>query len=179
MNETRCIFCGNLVPEGMMVCPTCERKAMNGKLNRSEIRRKQKQNAKQDARFYVTRAELEKMVSDALMTERKRMIEEYNAEFVARDADTKNKMIMLIHKIWLHGLGEYGITDRDLLFKMDQYVKQTFRKFSDYIEMNEDDRARELLSEIGVEASIIGLAEKHWRADPNEDIVLEIDDTEE
>lgn len=148
-------------------------------MNRAEYRRQQRQTAKQDARFYVTRAELEKMVSDALMTERKRMIEEYNAEFVARDADTKNKLIMLIHRIWLHGLGEYGITDRDLLFNMDQYVKHTFKRFSEYIDMNEDDRARELLSEIGVEASIIGLAEKHWRADPTEDIVLEIDDTEE
>lgn len=176
MSDNRCIFCGEIIPEGMIVCPTCERKAMNGKLTRSEIRRKQKQTSKQDARFYVTRAELEKMVSDALMTERKRMIEEYNAEFVARDADTKNKLIMLIHRIWLHGLGEYGITDRDLLFKMDQYVKHTFQRFSEYIEMNEDDRARELLSEIGVEASIIGLAEKHWRASPDDDITIEIED---
>lgn len=29
--EDRCICCGAIVPEGMMVCPMCERKAKENK----------------------------------------------------------------------------------------------------------------------------------------------------
>lgn len=145
-------------------------------MNRAEYRRQQRQQDKSAARYTLTQGEIEQMVKEALQRERKRMIEEYNAEFIARDAETKNKMINLIHRLWLHGLGEFGITDRDLTFNLDQYVKNKFRELSDCIEMNDHDRAREMLSQIGVPAEIIGLAEKHWRADPNDDIVFDIED---
>ena len=31
MNENRCIACGELIPEGRMICPTCESKALDEK----------------------------------------------------------------------------------------------------------------------------------------------------
>ena len=148
-------------------------------MNRADYRRLQRQEEKQTARFYVTQAEVERMVKEALQRSQKQMIEEYNAEFVARDAEVKNDLILLLHRIWLAGLGEYGITDRELTNNLDQYVKRKFKEFSEYIDMGESDRARELLADIGVEASIIGLAEKHFRADPNEEITIELDEGDE
>ena len=176
MNDNRCIFCGEIIPEGRQVCPECERKALNGKLNRAEIRRIQKQQSKQSARFYVTQAEVERMVKEALFRSQKHMIEEYNEEFIARDSEIKNQLINFLHRLWLSALGEYGITDRELTHNLDQYVKQKFRLFSEYIDMGESDHAREMLADIGVPASIVGLAEKHWRASPDDDITIEIED---
>lgn len=176
MNENRCIFCGEIIPEGRQVCPECERKALNGKLNRAEIRRIQKQQSKQSARFYVTQAEVEKMVKEALFRSQKQMIEEYNAEFIARDSEIKNQLINFLHRLWLSALGEYGITDRELTHNLDQYVKQKFRLFSEYIDMGESDHAREMLADIGVPASIVGLAEKHWRSSPDEEITIDIEE---
>lgn len=145
-------------------------------MNRAEYRRQAKQQSKQSARYYVTQAQVEAMVKEAVFRSQKQMIEEYNAEFVARDAEVKNQLVNLLHRLWLAALGEYGITDRELTYNLDQFVKRQFRKFSEHIEMGNSDAAREMLSEIGVEASIIGLAEKHWRADPNEEIELEVED---
>lgn len=145
-------------------------------LSRADFRRQQKQTAKQSARFYVTQAQLEQMVKEALQRSQKKMIEEYNAEFIARDADIKNELINFLHRLWLSGLGEYGITDRDLTHNLDQYVKRRFKEFSDYLTMGESDRAREMLAEIGVPASIVGLAEKHFRASPDEEIELEVEE---
>lgn len=145
-------------------------------ISRADFRRQQKQTAKQSARFYVTQAEVEQMVREALFRSQKRMIEEYNAEFVARDAEIKNQLINFLHRLWLTALGEYGITDRDLTHNLDQYVKNKFRTFSEYIDMGESDRAREMLADIGVPASIIGLAEKHWRASPDEEITIDIEE---
>lgn len=145
-------------------------------LSRADFRRQQKQTVKQSARFYVTQAEVEQMVKEALTRSQKKMIEEYNAEFVARDAEIKNQLINFLHRLWLNGLGEFGITDRELTYNLDQYVKRKFKTFSDYIDMGESDHAREMLADIGVPASIIGLAEKHWRADPDEDITIDIEE---
>lgn len=145
-------------------------------LSRADFRRQQKQTAKQSKRFYVTQAEVEQMVKEALTRSQKKMIEEYNAEFIARDADIKNELINFLHRLWLSGLGEYGITDRDLTHNLDQYVKRRFKEFSDYLEMGESDHAREMLADIGVPASIVGLAEKHWRAEPDEEITIDIEE---
>lgn len=145
-------------------------------MNRAEYRRKQRQEEKGEARMWVTRKEIEKMVADELMRSRKQMIEEYNAEFIARDSEIKNQLINFLHRLWLSALGEYGITDRELTHNLDQYVKQKFRLFSEYIDMGESDHAREMLADIGVPASIVGLAEKHWRASPDDDITIEIED---
>ncbi len=145
-------------------------------LSRADFRRKQKQTTKQSARFYVTQAEVEQMVKEALTRSQKKMIEEYNAEFVARDAEIKNQLINFLHRLWLTALGEYGITDRELTYNLDQYVKRRFKEFSDYLTMGESDRAREMLAEIGVPASIVGLAEKHFRASPDEEIELEVEE---
>lgn len=175
MNNT-CVCCGAIIPEGRQVCPICADKAMSGKLSRAEIRRLQKQQEKQSARFYVTQAEVERMVKEALSRTQKHMIEEYNAEFIARDADIKNELINFLHRLWLSALGEYGITDRELTHNLDQYVKQKFRLFSEYIDMGESDHAREMLADIGVPASIVGLAEKHWRASPDEEITIDIEE---
>lgn len=30
MNNNRCVSCGAIIPEGRLVCPTCERKAKQG-----------------------------------------------------------------------------------------------------------------------------------------------------
>ena len=35
MSENRCLMCGEVVPEGRMVCPRCEAKALNDKQPRS------------------------------------------------------------------------------------------------------------------------------------------------
>lgn len=148
-------------------------------LSRADFRRKQKQTVKQSARFYVTQAEVEQMVKEALQRSQKKMIEEYNAEFIARDAEIKNQLINFLHRLWLTALGEYGITDRELTHNLDQYVKQKFRLFSEYIDMGESDHAREMLADIGVPASIVGLAEKHWRAEPDEEITIDIGEEEE
>lgn len=145
-------------------------------LSRADFRRQQKQTAKQSKRFYVTQAEVEQMVKEALTRSQKKMIEEYNAEFVARDAEIKNQLINFLHRLWLSALGEYGITDRELTHNLDQYVKQKFRLFSEYIDMGESDHAREMLADIGVPASIVGLAEKHWRASPDEEITIDIEE---
>jgi len=145
-------------------------------LSRADFRRQQKQTAKQSKRFYVTQAEVEQMVKEALTRSQKKMIEEYNAEFVARDAEIKNELINFLHRLWLSALGEYGITDRELTHNLDQYVKQKFRLFSEYIDMGESDHAREMLADIGVPASIVGLAEKHWRASPDEEITIDIEE---
>lgn len=145
-------------------------------LSRADFRRQAKQQQKQTNRFYVTQAEVEQMVKEALFRSQKRMIEEYNAEFVARDAEIKNELINFLHRLWLTALGEYGITDRELTHNLDQYVKRRFKEFSDYITMGESDRAREMLAEIGVPASIVGLAEKHFRASPDEEIELEVEE---
>lgn len=145
-------------------------------LSRADFRRQQKQTAKQSKRFYVTQAEVEQMVKEALQRSQKKMIEEYNAEFVARDAEIKNQLINFLHRLWLTALGEYGITDRELTHNLDQYVKRRFKEFSDYLEMGESDHAREMLADIGVPASIVGLAEKHWRASPDEEITIDIEE---
>lgn len=145
-------------------------------LSRADFRRQAKQTAKQSARFYVTQAEVEQMVKEALTRSQKKMIEEYNAEFIARDAEIKNELINFLHRLWLTALGEYGITDRELTHNLDQYVKRRFKEFSDYLTMGESDRAREMLAEIGVPASIVGLAEKHFRASPDEEIELEVEE---
>ncbi len=145
-------------------------------ISRADFRRLQKQTAKQSARFYVTQAEVEQMVKESLQRSQKQMIEEYNAEFIARDSEIKNQLINFLHRLWLSGLGEYGITDRELTHNLDQYVKQKFRLFSEYIDMGESDRAREMLADIGVPASIVGLAEKHWRASPDEEITINIEE---
>lgn len=146
------------------------------RLSRADFRRETKQAQKQTKRFYVTQAEVEQMVKEALTRSQKKMIEEYNAEFVARDAEIKNELINFLHRLWLSGLGEYGITDRELTHNLDQYVKQKFRLFSEYIDMGESDHAREMLADIGVPASIVGLAEKHWRASPDEEITIDIEE---
>lgn len=145
-------------------------------MNRAEYRRQAKQQQKQFNRFYVTQGQLEEMVKEAVLRSQKQMIEEYNNEFIARDSEIKDQMINLIHKLWLAALGEYGITDRELLANLSQYVVHGFERFSDYIDMGEDDHAREMLAEIGVPASIVGLAEKHWRADPNEEIIIDLEE---
>lgn len=147
-------------------------------MNRAEYRRQQKAEAKQAVRYTLTQREIESMVKEAALRMQKQMIEEYNAEFIARDAETKNQMINLIHKLWLAALGEYGITDRELVANLSGYVVHGFERFSEYISMGESDRAREMLAEIGVPASIIGLAEKHWRADPNEEIIIDLEGDE-
>lgn len=116
------------------------------------------------------------MVKEALSRSQKHMIEEYNAEFIARDSEIKNQLINFLHRLWLSALGEYGITDRELTHNLDQYVKQKFRLFSEYIDMGESDHAREMLADIGVPASIVGLAEKHWRASPDEEITIDIEE---
>ena len=147
-------------------------------MNRADYRRQAKHDSKAQKRYYVTQEQVEQMVKEALFVAQKKMIEEYNAEFVARDAEVKNQLINLLHRLWLAGLGEYGITDRELTFNLDQFVRQKFKKISDYITMGESDAAREMLADIGVPASIIGLAEKHWRADPTKDIEIELEEEE-
>lgn len=148
-------------------------------MNRAEYRRQKRQEEKGQVRRWITEAEIEKTVKERALRLQKRMIEEYNAEFIARDADIKNELINFLHRLWLSGLGEYGITDRELTHNLDQYVKRRFKEFSDYIAMNESDRAREMLADIGVPASIVGLAEKHWRAEPEEEITIDIGEGEE
>lgn len=145
-------------------------------MNRAEYRRQKRQEEKGQVRRWITEAEIERTVKERALRLQKRMIEEYNAEFIARDADIKNELINFLHRLWLSGLGEYGITDRELTHNLDQYVKHKFRTFSDYIDMGESDRAREMLADIGVPASIIGLAEKHWRASPDEEITIDIEE---
>lgn len=148
-------------------------------MNRAEYRRQKRQEEKGQVRRWITEAEIERTVKERALRLQKRMIEEYNAEFIARDADIKNELINFLHRLWLSGLGEYGITDRELTHNLDQYVKRRFKEFSDYIAMNESDRAREMLADIGVPASIVGLAEKHWRAEPDEEITIDIGEEEE
>lgn len=148
-------------------------------MNRAEYRRQKRQEEKGQVRRWITEAEIEQTVKERALRLQKRMIEEYNAEFIARDADIKNELINFLHRLWLSGLGEYGITDRELTHNLDQYVKRRFKEFSDYIAMNESDRAREMLADIGVPASIVGLAEKHWRAEPEEEITIDIGEEEE
>lgn len=145
-------------------------------MNRAEYRRQKRQEEKGQVRRWITEAEIEKIVKERALRLQKQMIEEYNAEFIARDADIKNELINFLHRLWLSGLGEYGITDRELTHNLDQYVKRRFKEFSDYIEMNEPDHAREMLADIGVPASIVGLAEKHWRASPDEEITIDIEE---
>jgi len=145
-------------------------------MNRAEYRRQKRQEEKGQVRRWITEAEIEQTVKERALRLQKRMIEEYNAEFIARDADIKNELINFLHRLWLSGLGEYGITDRELTHNLDQYVKRRFKEFSDYIAMNESDRAREMLADIGVPASIVGLAEKHWRAEPDEEITIDIEE---
>ena len=145
-------------------------------MNRAEYRRLQRQEEKGQVRRWITEAEIEQTVKERALRLQKRMIEEYNAEFIARDADIKNELINFLHRLWLSGLGEYGITDRDLTHNLDQYVKRRFKEFSDYLEMGESDHAREMLADIGVPASIVGLAEKHWRASPDEEITIDIEE---
>lgn len=147
-------------------------------MNRAEYRRQKRQAEKGQVRRWITEAEIENTVKDRLFRAQKRMIEEYNAEFIARDAEVKNQLINLLHRLWLAGLGEYGITDRELTYNLDQFVKRKFKQISEYISMGESDAAREMLAEIGVEASIIGLAEKHWRAEPDEEIVIDLEEEE-
>lgn len=148
-------------------------------MNRAEYRRQKRQEEKGQVRRWITEAEIERTVKERALRLQKRMIEEYNAEFIVRDADIKNELINFLHRLWLSGLGEYGITDRELTHNLDQYVKRRFKEFSDYIAMNESDRAREMLADIGVPASIVGLAEKHWRAEPDEEITIDIGEGEE
>lgn len=145
-------------------------------MNRAEYRRLQRQEEKGQVRRWITEAEIEQIVKDRLFRAQKQMIEEYNAEFIARDSEIKNQLINFLHRLWLTGLGEYGIIDRELTHNLDQYVKQKFRLFSDYIDMGESDHAREMLADIGVPASIVGLAEKHWRASPDEEITIDIEE---
>lgn len=145
-------------------------------MNRAEYRRQKRQEEKGQVRRWITEAEIEQTVKERALRLQKRMIEEYNAEFIARDADIKNELINFLHRLWLSGLGEYGITDRELTYNLDQYVKRRFKEFSDYLTMGESDRAREMLAEIGVPASIVGLAEKHFRASPDEEIELEVEE---
>lgn len=148
-------------------------------MNRAEYRRQKRQEEKGQVRRWITEAEIEQTVKERALRLQKRMIEEYNAEFIARDADIKNELINFLHRLWLSGLGEYGITDRELTHNLDQYVKRRFKEFSDYLEMGESDHAREMLADIGVPASIVGLAEKHWRAEPEEEITIDIGEGEE
>lgn len=148
-------------------------------MNRAEYRRQKRQEEKGQVRRWITEAEIEKIVKGRLFRAQKQMIEEYNEEFIARDAEIKNQLINFLHQLWLTGLGEYGITDRELTHNLDQYVKRRFKEFSDYIAMNESDRAREMLADIGVPASIVGLAEKHWRAEPDEEVTIDIGEEEE
>lgn len=148
-------------------------------MNRAEYRRQKRQEEKGQVRRWITEAEIEQTVKERALRLQKRMIEEYNEEFIARDAEIKNQLINFLHRLWLSRLGEYGITDRDLTHDLDQYVKRRFKEFSDYIEMNEPDHAREMLADIGVPASIVGLAEKHWRAEPDEEITIDIGEEEE
>lgn len=148
-------------------------------MNRAEYRRQKRQEEKGQVRRWITEAEIEQTVKERALRLQRRMIEEYNAEFIARDAEIKNQLINFLHRLWLSGLGEYGITDRELTHNLDQYVKRRFKEFSDYIAMNESDRAREMLADIGVPASIVGLAEKHWRAEPDEEVTIDIEEGEE
>lgn len=34
MNNNRCLFCNKIIPEGAQVCPSCERKATQGNIER-------------------------------------------------------------------------------------------------------------------------------------------------
>lgn len=31
MNENRCVICGEIIPEGLQICPKCEKESEQGK----------------------------------------------------------------------------------------------------------------------------------------------------
>lgn len=122
MNETRCIFCGDTVPEGRMVCPNCERKAVAGKLSRAELRRIQKQTEKKSRVYTVTDAQLKKMVKTTALEMLEKGIKEYRDNEIGMLREDIRKIHSLNLAVYRNVLFDMGLLNRE---NTEEFVTRT------------------------------------------------------
>ena len=122
MNDTRCIFCGSVIPEGRQVCPVCERKAVSGKLNRADFRRLQRTQEKQKRTYTVTEAQLQKMAKTAALEMLKKGIMEFRDQELHMIREDLRKILSLYQAIYRDVLGEMGILTRE---NVEEVLKKT------------------------------------------------------
>lgn len=113
MNDNKCIFCGQIIPEGRQVCPACERRAVAGKLNRAEIRRIQKETEKKSRVYTVTDKQLEKMVKRAALEMLDKGIREFRDEELPMIREDVRKILSLYQAIYRDVLGDMGLLTRE------------------------------------------------------------------
>lgn len=163
-----------------MVCPTCEQKAMNGKLNRSEIRRQQKQAAKKNRVYTVTQAELDRMVKRAALE----LLEEGIKDF--RDHE-KEMLLEDIHKVLKLNLGIYGDVLGDMGILTRENTEEVLRRTRERWDKIDDLIMNGNMYELQKYASSLGAEDDTFtdfmerKVDPHEiaEVILDIEEDEE
>lgn len=102
MNDNRCLFCGEIIPEGRMVCPICRNKAMQlGK------------RPKREKTYTVTQSYLDKMVKTAALEMLTKGIKDFRDSELPMIREDVRKILSLYQSIWRDVLGEMGLLTRD------------------------------------------------------------------
>lgn len=102
MNDNKCIFCGEIIPEGLMVCPICRNKAMQlGK------------RPKRERTYTVTQTYLDKMVKTAALELLAKGIKDFRDQELPMIREDVRKVLSLYQAIWRDVLGEMGLLTRD------------------------------------------------------------------
>lgn len=102
MNDNKCVMCGEIIPEGLMVCPTCRNKAMQlGK------------RPKREKIYTVTQTYLDKMVKTAALEMLTKGIKDFRDQELPMIREDVRKVLSLYQAIWRDVLGEMGLLTRD------------------------------------------------------------------
>lgn len=141
MNDTKCLFCGSVIPEGRQVCPVCERKAVSGKLNRADLRRLQRTQEKQKRTYTVTEPQLNKMVKTAALELLEKGIREYRDNEIQMLREDIRKIHSLNLAIYRNILFDMGLLNRD---NAEEFVTRTNAAWDEIDRLIENGNMHEL-----------------------------------
>jgi len=178
MNDNKCIFCGQIIPEGRQVCPACERRAVAGKLNRAEIRRIQKETEKKSRVYTVTDKQLEKMVKRAALEMLDKGIREFRDEELPMIREDVRKILSLYQSIWRDVLGEMGLLTRDNAKEILTKTAERWNHVDDLIMNGNIHELQQYANSLGADEDVFlgDLLERKDTPEHIAEIILEDDD---
>lgn len=141
MSDNRCLFCGQPVPEGRHVCPTCEKLAMDGKMNRAEIRRRQKAAEKKTRTYTVTDQQLQRMVKNMALELLEKGIREYRDNEIGMLRDDIRKIHGLNLAVYRNVLFDMGLLNRN---NTEEFVTRTNAAWAEIDRLIENGNMHEL-----------------------------------
>lgn len=180
MNDTKCLFCGSIIPEGRQVCPNCERKAVSGKLNRADFRRLQRTQEKQKRTYTVTEQQLNKMVKTAALELLEKGIREYRDNEIQMLREDIRKIHSLNLAVYRNILFDMGLLNRD---NAEEFVTRTNAAWDEIDRLIENGNMHELqkhASSLGADDDVF-LDILHHDKTPREaaEIILDIEEGDE